>query len=328
MDAPRLLDGRLKLRHLALVDMLTRYGSVVGAAAALHITQPVATRTLRELEAILNVPLYERGSRGVTPTVFGETFTKHARCILDQLTQASRQVIELAGADRGTVTVGTDNAEPEVLLFQAIARLKNDRPQLTVVVREGAPEQLSVELEAGRLDMVVGRFSPSATVTEVRTPLYRSSLEIFTCARHPVARRRMATFADLEEYPWIVCGKGSVPRRDVEDFFVQRAMPFPERRTEVSSFLCVRELLLNTEFVGFLPSLLGRQDARLSALPLSSPPVGHIVGITTTAGRALGPGAAAFIQTLQKAAASHLTGAATGDFDDTADPPIASRYAS
>ena len=34
----RLLDGRLKMRHLVLVDALTRQGSVIGAAAALHMT--------------------------------------------------------------------------------------------------------------------------------------------------------------------------------------------------------------------------------------------------------------------------------------------------
>ena len=51
----RLLDGRLKMRHLVLVDALTRQGSVIGAAAALHMTQPVATRTLQELRAMLCV---------------------------------------------------------------------------------------------------------------------------------------------------------------------------------------------------------------------------------------------------------------------------------
>ena len=30
MDMPKLLDGRLKLRHLLLVDALSRQGSVVG----------------------------------------------------------------------------------------------------------------------------------------------------------------------------------------------------------------------------------------------------------------------------------------------------------
>src|SRR6185437_14122391 len=53
MDLPRLLDGRLKLRHLTLVDALSERGSLVGAAAHLRVTQPVLTRALRDLEEIL-----------------------------------------------------------------------------------------------------------------------------------------------------------------------------------------------------------------------------------------------------------------------------------
>ncbi|GGL68850.1 hypothetical protein GCM10010095_62080 [Streptomyces anthocyanicus] len=123
MEMPRLLDGRLKFRHLVLIDALSRQGSVVGAAGELHVTQPAATRSLHELEDILGVPLFERGPRGVTPTVFGEAFTRHARAMLAQLTQAGRHVVELADADRGTVVVGTHLAGSTVLLPRAIAAL-------------------------------------------------------------------------------------------------------------------------------------------------------------------------------------------------------------
>ena len=84
MDMPKLLDGRLKLRHLLLVDALSRQGSVVGAAAALHITQPVATRSLHDIESILGVSLFDRGPRGITPTIFGEAFTTHARAVISR----------------------------------------------------------------------------------------------------------------------------------------------------------------------------------------------------------------------------------------------------
>lgn len=53
MEMPKLLDGRLKIRHLLLVDALTRRGTVIGAAAELYISQPVATRSLLDIERIL-----------------------------------------------------------------------------------------------------------------------------------------------------------------------------------------------------------------------------------------------------------------------------------
>jgi DNA-binding transcriptional LysR family regulator len=303
MDRLRLLDGRLKLRHLVLVDALTCHGSVIGAAAALHIAQPVASRTLQELEAILGVPLYERGPRGVTPTTIGEAFTGHARAVLAQLSQAGRQVTELADPHRGTVVVGTYPGASNMLLCQAIAGLKGERPLLTVIVRESSPEALSVELQAGRIDLIVGRLTSPTTESEIRTPLYHESVEIFTRAQHPLAQRRTIALADLGDYPWIIPGTETALRRAVEQLFARHAMGLPENRIEAPSYLIVRQLLLESDFIAVLPSLIERYEPGLRALPILFEPIGHSVGITTAAGRALSPWAKTLIHSLQAFAA-------------------------
>ncbi|MFG1785205.1 LysR substrate-binding domain-containing protein [Rhodococcus oryzae] len=303
MDTPRLLDGRLKLRHLVLVDALTRQGSVVGAAAALHVTQPVATRSLHDLESILGVELYERGPRGITPTIFGEAFTSHARAVIAQLTQAGRHVVELADADRGTVVVGTHLAGSNVLLPGAIARLKVERPLLTVIVREGTPETLLVELEAGRVDLIVGRLTSPTDESAIRDTLYEESVELVTRARHPLAELDSLTLADLADYPWILPGVETSLRRELEEFFARNGMPLPENRVEATSFLTVRQLLIETDMIAVLPSLIPRDDARLTTLPVTLDPIGHRVGITLSPGRTLSPSAEALVGNLRRIAA-------------------------
>jgi DNA-binding transcriptional LysR family regulator len=301
----RLLDGRLKLRHLVLVDALTCHGSVIRAAAALHISQPMATKTLQELEAILGVSLYERGPRGVTPTTIGEAFTGHVRAILAQLSQAGRQVTEFADADRGTVVVGA-NPGSQTLLPQAIAGLKRQRPLLTVIVRESSPEALSADLEAGRIDLIVGRFTSSTTESEVRIPLYDESIEIFTRAQHPLAQRCTITFADLGDYPWVIPGTESALRREVEQLFARHAMALPDNRVEASFWLIVRQLVLGSDFVAALPGSIEFCEPGLRALPVSVGPMGRSVGITTATGRALSPSANALIRRLQDAGTERL----------------------
>lgn len=303
MDGLRLLDGRLKLRHLVLVDVLTMHGSVIAAAAALHITQPVATRTLRELEAILGVSLYERGPRGVTPTIIGETFTSHARAILAQLAQAGRHVTELADAHRGTVVVGTDPGAANLLLLQAIARLKSERPQLTVVVREGAPDALSVELGAGRVDLIVGRRGPTADEAELHTPLYREPVGVFARTSHPLAPRQSLGFADLQAYPWIIPGVETGLRREAEYLFARHSMALPENRVEVTSLLAVRQLLHEADLVGLLPASIGQDDPGLCRLQIPVSSIKSTIAITTAAGRTLSPGAEMLTETLHELAA-------------------------
>lgn len=307
MKIPRLLDGRLKLRHLSLVDALSRRGSVVGAAAELHLTQPAATRSLQELEDILGVPLYERRPRGVTPTVFGEAFTGHARAVLAQLAQAGRHVTELADADRGTVIVGTHLAGSNVLLPRAIAELKKARPYLTVVVREASPEALLLELEAGRIDFVVGRLTAPSDERTVRRKLYDESVELVVGAAHPLAGRAGLRLTDLADLPWILPGAETALRREIEEFFARHGMPLPMNRVETTSFLTVRQLLLETDVVAVLPGLITRDDSRIVRLGVSLDPIGHSVGLTLSAARPLGPSVQALIRSLEETAAG-MTG--------------------
>ncbi|GAA2066078.1 pca operon transcription factor PcaQ [Streptomyces albiaxialis] len=306
MEIPRLLDGRLKFRHLVLVDALARQGTVVGAAAELHVTQPAATRSLHELEDILGVALFERGPRGITATVFGEAFTRHARAVLAQLTQAGRHVVELADADRGTVVVGTHLAGSNVLLPRAIAALKKERPYLTVVVREASPDALLLELEAGRIDFVVGRLTSPPGERVVRRKLYDESVELVVRASHALAAREARedeVLGELLDYPWILPGPETALRREVEEFFARNGFALPENRVETTSFLTVRQLLLETDVIAVLPSLIIRDDSRIARLPVRLDPVGHSVGLTMWADRTLSPSAEALIRSLEETAA-------------------------
>lgn len=306
MDRPKLLDGRLKIRHLVLIDALSRCGSVVRAATELRVTQPVATRSLREIETILGVELYTRGPRGISPTQYGAAFTDHARAVLAQLNQASRHILELADADRGTVTVGTHLAGSNILLPQAIAELKRSRPLLTVVVREGTPEALLTEIQAGRIDMVVGRLTAPSTTEVTRLPLYEEGVEVFTGVEHPLAQIKEPSLAKVAQYPWILPGPETNLRRELEVCFAQADVPMPIDRVEATNYLTVRELLRHTHMVAVLPGLIGRADAHLVAVPVDLGQIGHSVGLTVAAGRPLSPAATALVESMRWVAGHRL----------------------
>ena len=67
---------RLKTRQLALIVHLDTHRSVLRAADAAHMTQPAATKLLRELEETMGVPLFERHPRGVEPNWYGEVLVQ------------------------------------------------------------------------------------------------------------------------------------------------------------------------------------------------------------------------------------------------------------
>lgn len=295
---PRLLDGRMKFRHLVLLDAIARRGTIVGAAAELHVTQPVATRGLRELEDILEVTLFDRGPRGLTPTIYGEAFTEHARAILAQARQAARHVVELAGAERGTAVVGTHLFGSNVLLPRAIAALKAERPHLTVAVRDGTPESLLVELAAGRLDLIVGRLTQISDEEFTRRKLYDEYVVLVVRDDHPLAGVAAVDLATVAGYPWILPGPETALRRELEQLFHSNDVPLPANRVEATSFLTVRQLLRDTDVVAALPRLITEEDPGIVRLPLSLEPIGHSVGLTLPSARKPTPSASALIDKL------------------------------
>lgn len=304
MDLPRLLDGRLKLRHLTLVDALSERGSLIRAAAQLRVTQPVLTRALRDLEEILGVSLYDRGPRGVTPTIYGTAFTAHARSVLAQLTQAGRHVAELAAAELGTVTVGCHLAGSNLLLPRAIVRLKAERPHVTVVIREASPEALLADLEAGRVDFIVGRITGLRGRAFTQRRLYDEPVRLVARRGHPAGRLTRPTVADLIDYPWVLPGAETALRGELEQVLLRHDLALPANRIECTSILILRSLLVETDTIAALPMLIAGDDPALAILPVSLEPMSHTVGITQPAARRSSPSAQALLDHLDAVAAT------------------------
>jgi DNA-binding transcriptional LysR family regulator len=279
--APSLLDGRLKLRHLVLIEALAQRQSVLGAAQQLHVTQPALSRALRELEAVVGVELFERGPRGITPTMYGTAFIGHARAVLLELRAAQDHIKELATANRGTVTVGTHLAGSNMLLPRAIASLKAAHAKLTVIVQEATPDVLLVQLLSGEIDLIVGRLTPlpNALCVDQRA-LYSEPIRLVTRSGHPAAAIPSPTLADLSELPWILPVSGTVLRQELEQEFLDGNVSLPSDRVECTSILTLRQLLLDTDRIAALPMLIAREDNRLAILPTLLKSVHRPVGVT------------------------------------------------
>jgi len=293
--AHRLLDGRLKLRHLTLVCALADQGTMLRAAEQLHVTQPVLTRSLRELEELLGARLFDRGPRGVAATAIGEAFVGHARAVLGQIGQAGTDVDDLVNARSGRVRVGTHLAGASWLLPKAISQLKRRSPGITVLVREATPDVLGQELLTGDLDLVVSRLQPATADPRLDSEqLYREPIALVTRPAHPVQHRlgqdlRPPELTDLLAYPWVLPVQQTDLRHQFEDMLAEAGLPLPADRVECSSMMITRYLLVETDAIAVLPMLVAEHDEKLSVLPVRLPSLRHPVGLIRVADRWVSP---------------------------------------
>ncbi len=302
--ADRLLDGRLKLRHLVVLTMIAEHGTLIRSAEHLHVTQPVVTRALQELESILGVSLFDRGPRGMTPTVYGRAFVDQARTIVGQVRQAGRQISDLADARSGTVRVGTHLAGSNLLLPRAIMRIKAARPRLTVIVREATPDVLLAALRAGDLDLTVGRITPVADGLEIQqTTLYDEPIRLVTRPEHPAQRLIDPTIADLQGYPWILPVEQTALRFELERAFQDMGLPLPPDRVECTLILTLRTLIVESDFIAALPAHVAQADPGMALLPCELESLRRPVGVTTVPGRFRTPACLAFLEVMSEIAA-------------------------
>ncbi|WP_030906737.1 LysR substrate-binding domain-containing protein [Streptomyces sp. NRRL F-5126] len=281
-DRSDLVDGRLKLRHLRYVVAIAEQGSLVAAAERLHITQPVLTRGLRELEAILGVELFVRSSRGMAPTLFGDVFVDHAQAVLAELRRAGRHIEELAEGHAGTVTVGLFLAGASVLLPRAVARVKAKYPDLTVLIRHGSPEALHEALLTNSLDLVVGTLEPAGNDRLRQYHLYYEPVRVVARRRHPAHGRSGLTPADLAEEVWSLPPAGVPLRRRIEERFLSLGLTTPANRVECGSFLAARAIALETDTLVVMPELVAETESDLLPLPVDLGIV-ESVGVTLLA---------------------------------------------
>ena len=59
------------------------------------MTQPAASKQLKDLEDMLEVRLFDRHARGMEPTLYGETMIRHARMALSSLAAAHDDIVAL-----------------------------------------------------------------------------------------------------------------------------------------------------------------------------------------------------------------------------------------
>src|SRR5262245_32428785 len=98
--------ARMKINQLRDIVTIAERGSLRAAARHLHSAQPGLTRSVRELERELGVPLFERRARGMTLTPMGEAFVRRAGAIMRELERAGEEVKQLQAGTSGRVVAG------------------------------------------------------------------------------------------------------------------------------------------------------------------------------------------------------------------------------
>jgi DNA-binding transcriptional LysR family regulator len=301
------LKARLKTRQLLLLIALDDFRNIHRAAEELHMTQPAASKQIKDLEEMLGVKLFERLPRGMEPTIFGETMIRHARMALNSLALAHDDIATLKAGLSGQVEVGVIMTPAMALLPRAIARVKQGAPLLRIGVQLETSPILLDKLQRGTLDFMIGRIVDGGVAATGL--IYEELTEEPACAvvrpGHPLLDNPAPTLADIATRPWILPPHGSILRYRFDMMFRRAGLVPPADVVDTTAMLVITALLQQTDSLHVMPREVAQYYASLkvlSILPIVLPCTMDAFGIVRQQDHLLSPGAELLLHAVREAA--------------------------
>lgn len=161
----------LTLKQFRYFEALAQHGHFGHAADICAISQPALSMQIKELEATLGLPLFERGTRHVRLTGFGETFAARVREILQSVEDLGELALAAQDQMAGRLRIGIIPTIAPYLLPRVIGDLTKAYPALDISIRETMTSKLLTETSDGRLDMAILALPISEPAFE-ETPLF------------------------------------------------------------------------------------------------------------------------------------------------------------
>jgi DNA-binding transcriptional LysR family regulator len=300
--------ARLKTRHLLLLAAMEEEGNVRRAADVLGMTQPAASRLLKELEDELEVKLFDRTPHGMHATLYGEVMIRHARMVLANLSQAHEEITALREGLAGQVQIGAIAAAAATMVPLAISRLKSQYPQLQIWLQVETSDVMLPLVAQGHLDIMVGRVleRQGQFVDTVRyEPIADEPLCVVVRPGHPLEHTAALTMRGIVSAGWVLHPPGSVLRHRFDMAFSQIGLHPPQNVVNTNNFLAISSLLLQSDMLAVMPDEVARQYEQFGTvrrLAIELPCRMDAFGIITRQTQLLSPAATLVLRALRDAA--------------------------
>ncbi|MBN3794109.1 LysR family transcriptional regulator [Burkholderia sp. Ac-20392] len=235
----------MNFTHLAAFLAVVEAGSVTGASARLHVSQPALTREIRELEERVGVTLFDRLPRGMSPTEAGRLLADYAVRIFSLSDEAEAVLDEFSGLVRGNLKLAASRTIGSYLLPPVLQAYCQQYKNVSIDVMEMNTEQVEASVLAydRQLGFVEG---PYDTASFDSVLFGQDPLIPVAAPSHPLARKRKIGIDEIERHDVLSREPGSGTRNAVEAAFARCGLEFSPRLSVGSAEAMNRLLVQGT----------------------------------------------------------------------------------
>lgn len=211
---------QLNYHHLRLFWEVSRMGSLRAAATRLHLSEPTISAQIKMLEKTLGKRLFDRTSRGLTPTKSGRLMADYAAEIFSLGADMMRALQEQSGRLAMRLHIGITDSLPKLVAWRLIRPAMKVFPNLQLSCAEGHVQELLGQLAAGRLDAVISDEAPPSSMPVKAFDHRLGESPVVFCAAPTVARKYSRNFpASLKDAPVLLPAGRTAWRHEIDRWF-------------------------------------------------------------------------------------------------------------
>jgi LysR family transcriptional activator of nhaA len=254
----------LNYHHLHYFWAVAKEGNLTRAAARLHVSQSALSTQIRELEAQIGQPLFERRGRVLALTEAGRLALGYA----DGIFAAGTELMAVLGGGR--------RREHQMLRIGAVATLSRnfqenllrpllDREDVELVLQSGSLGELLPRLRVHTLDLVLSNRRVVAG-TDDPWRCRRIARQPVSLVGKPRRRRKAFRFPEeLADTPLLLPGRDSDIRSGFDLLCEQWGIRY-RLRAEVDDMAMLRLLARDSDSVALVPTVVVQDELKTGSL--------------------------------------------------------------
>ena len=230
------------LRQLRVFASVARHQSFARAADELSLTPPAVSMQVKELEAQVGLPLFDRSRRLVALTTVGEYVLAHTRRVLAVMRDAEDMVANLRGLQGGELDVGMVGTA-EYFLPRLLAEFRREHPGIDIRLQVASNRsQLVALMQQGDVELAIMGRPPTESATRAE-PFALHPHVLVTAVDHPFTRLEQVPAAALAEEGFIMREPGSGTRAAL-DHFMHACRIMPRMVMQMSSNEAIKQAVM------------------------------------------------------------------------------------
>jgi len=216
---------KINLKHLRYFWSVASYGSIARASEALYLTPQTISGQLRDLEQSFGEKLFRREGHKLVLTETGHLVFSYA----DEMFQLGLELQNvLDGQTSGTtmtVKVGVAMIVPKLLAYRVLEPVLQMEEAINLICHEAPLVDLLADMSVHKLDAVLSDspINPSLNIRAYNHSLGGSGITFFAVPGH-VSKLQKDFPENLNDFPFLMPGKSSSLRRNLENWFEQHGI--------------------------------------------------------------------------------------------------------